>query len=306
MRRFGLAALLATAALLCSCGNSSYNPTPAITGLFPSIVTAGSDSFTLYLSGTGLQFNTTAQWNGVDRPAVFNNQTDQLAVTILAGDVANPGSGQITVTNPAPGGGLNPAAISLVIAPPAANGPTIASIDPSAGVVGSSSGITLKVSGTNLSSSDAVAFNGTALTTTAVGSPVTQLTATLAPENLAVQSLAGISIQTSTPGVASPSVRFPINPATNPLPKLTSIKPANTGIGILPPGALIVLTGTGFVPGSIVNFNGSPRPTGYASATQLAVQVLGSDVATGGTISVTVSNPNPGGGTSSAANFSIQ
>src|SRR5690348_1104325 len=124
---------MAAAALFCGCGSGSYNPTPAITGLFPNAVTAGSQSFTLYLNGNGFQVNTTVQWNGVDRPAVFNNQTDQLAVTILAGDVANPGSGQLTVTNPAPGGGLNPAAVSLVINPPAANGPTITSLDPGTG-----------------------------------------------------------------------------------------------------------------------------------------------------------------------------
>jgi hypothetical protein len=306
LRRLGWAALVVAVALFCGCGSSSYNPTPAVTGLFPSVVTAGSQSLTLYLSGNGFQINTTAQWNGVDRPVVFNNQTGQLAMTILAGDVANPGNGQITVANPAPGGGLNPAAVSLVIKPAAANGPTITSLDPGAAVVGSNSNITLNVSASNLSASDVVAFNGTALNTTATGSPVTQLSATIASENLASPSLASIAVQTSSPGVASPSIKFPIGPASNPVPRLTSIKPSSTAIGTVPPGALIVLTGTGFVPGSIVNFNGSPRPTGYSSSTTLAVGVLSSDVATGGTISVTVSNPNPGGGTSSPVNFMVQ
>ena len=306
MRRLCWAAIMAAVALSCGCGSSSYNPTPVITGLFPQLVTAGSQSFTLYLSGNGFQNNTTAQWNGVDRPAVFDNQTGQLAMTILAGDVANPGNGQITVTNPAPGGGLNPAAVSFVIKPPAANGPTITSLDPSVGVAGTHSNITLNLTGTNLSASDVIAFNGTALNTTATGSPVTQLTATIGSESLASASLASIAVQTNTPGVASPSVKFPIGPSSNPVPKLTSIKPSSTAIGSVPPGALIVLTGTGFVPGSVVNFNGSARPTGYSSSTTLAVGVLASDVASGGTISVTVSNPNPGGGASSAVNFMVQ
>lgn len=306
MSRLGWAALMAAVALFCGCGSGSYNPTPAITGLFPNAVTAGSQSFTLYLNGNGFQVNTTVQWNGVDRPAVFNNQTDQLAVTILAGDVANPGSGQLTVTNPAPGGGLNPAAVSLVINPPAANGPTITSLDPGTGVAGSHSDVTLNVTGKNLFSNYVIAFNGTALNTTSVGSPVTQLTATIGSESLASESLNSIAVQTNTPGVASPSVKFPVGPASNPAPKLTAIKPSTTSIGSLPPGALIVLTGSGFVPGSVVNFNGSPRPTGYSSSTTLAVGVLSSDVATGGTISVTVSNPNPGGGTSSSVNFMVQ
>ncbi|HKQ85272.1 MAG TPA: IPT/TIG domain-containing protein [Candidatus Acidoferrales bacterium] len=306
MRRLGWAALMAAVVLFCGCGNSSYNPTPAITGLFPPSITAGSQSFTLYLSGNGFQSNTTAQWNGVDRPVVFDNQTGQLAMTILAGDVANLGNGQITVANPAPGGGLNPAAVSFVIRPPAANGPTITSLNPSTAVSGSHSDITLNVAGSGLSASYVIAFNGTALNTSASGSPVTQLTATIGSESLASVSLASIAVQTDAPGVASPSVKFPIGPASNPVPKLTSLKPSSTAIGTLPPGALVILTGTGFVPGSVVNFNGSPRPTGYSSSTTLAVGVQASDVATGGTISVTVSNPNPGGGASSSVNFMVQ
>jgi len=306
LRRLGWAALIVAVVLFSGCGSGFYNPTPVITGLFPQVITAGSQSFTLYLSGNGFQDNTTAQWNGVDRPVAFDNQTGQLAMTILAGDVANPGNGQITVANPTPGGGLNPAAVSFKINPPAANGPTITSLNPSTGVAGSQSDITLNVTGNNLFANYVVAFNGTALNTTATGSPVTQLTATIGSESLASASLAGIAVQTGTPGVASPSVKFPIGPASNPVPKLTSLKPSNTAIGTLPPGALIVLAGTGFVPGSVVNFNGSPRPTGYSSSTLLAVGVLSSDVATGGTISVTVSNPNPGGGASSAVNFTVQ
>lgn len=306
MKRSGLATLLAMAALFCGCGGNSFNATPAITGLFPPIVTAGSQSFTLYLTGNNFLTTTTAQWNGVNRPVVFNNQTNQIAMTILDGDVANPGNGQITVTNPAPGGGLNPVAVSLVINPPALNGPTITSVSPSSAVVGSGTPVSVTVSGTNLASSDVVSFNGTPLTTSAVGSPVTSLTATIATESLALESLSSIAVQTNTPGLASPSVKFPVGPATNPTPHLTSLAPSSAKIGALPPGALVILTGSGFVPGSIVNFNGSPRPTGYASSTQLAVGVLTSDVTSGGTLSVTVSNPNPGGGTSSAVNFSIQ
>src|SRR5690348_3593404 len=159
---------MAAVALFCGCGSGSYNPTPAITGLFPNAVTAGSQSFTLYLNGNGFQVNTTVQWNGVDRPAVFNKETDQLAVTILAGDVANAGSGQLTVTNPAPGGGLNPAAAPLVSTPPAANGPTITTLKPGTGVAGSHSDVTLNVTGKNLFSNYVIAINGTALNTTAV------------------------------------------------------------------------------------------------------------------------------------------
>jgi hypothetical protein len=298
-------ALTATVALICGCGGSSFNPTPSISGLFPAEITAGSQAFTLFLSGNSFQSNTTVQWNGVNRPAVFNDTTDQMAVTILNTDVAVPGSGQLTVANPAPGGGMTVNAASFLINPPAANGPAISAISPASAVVGAGN-VMITVTASNLASADVILFNGTPLTTSTVGSPVTQLTATIGSENLASQEMASIAVQTSTPGVASPSVKFPIGPSSNPSPRLTSITPANTKIGSLPSGSYLLLTGSGFVPGSVANFNGSPRPTGYSSSTQLAVGILASDVAGGGTIAVTVSNPNPGGGASSAVNFSVQ
>jgi hypothetical protein len=301
-------ALLAVAAiglLVCGCGSGSFNPTPAVTALFPPQVTAGSAAFTLLLSGNSFQANTTAQWNGVNRPAVFNDSSGQMAMTILDTDVANPGTGQITVANPAPGGGLQQNAISFVINPAGVNGPVITSVSPASATVGSSSAVSIKVSGANFVSTDQIAFNGTPFTTTASGTPV-QLSATIPAEDLSTTELASIAVQTSNPTVASPSVKFPIGPSSNPSPKLTSLAPTSTKIGTVPPGAYLLITGSGFVPGSVVNFNASPRPTGYASSTQLAVSVLSSDVASGGTISVTVTNPNPGGGTSSSANFSVQ
>lgn len=303
MKRLGWAALLATAGLFCGCGSNFYYPTPAISARFPQNITAGSQSFTLYLSGTNFEPETTVQWNGVNRPAVYNQSTDQMIVTILATDVANPGSGQLTVTNPGPGGGLNVNAVSFNINPQQANGPSITAISPASAVMGSKVDITLMVSGNNFASGDTITYNGTPLTTTVSGS---QLVATLTSDNLSSEGVASLAVQTNVPNVASPSVQFPIGPSSNPTPHLSSIAPTSTPMGALPPGGYLLVTGSGFVPGSVVNFNGSARPTGYSSSTQLAVGVLASDVATAGTVAVTVVNPNPGGGTSSSQNFTIQ
>jgi hypothetical protein len=314
LKLFSRTALIALVAVICGCGGNNYNPTPAITSLFPPVITAGSQAFTLYLNGTSFQSNTTAEWNGVFRPVVFNDSTNQLTMPVLDTDVSNPGSGQIQVANPAPGGGLNLNAFSFVINQPAANGPVITSISPTSGTVGSNSDITLTVTGTSFASSDVVTYNGTTLTTTPVGTPVTALTATIGSQNFSIASLASIAVQTNTPDVASPSVKFPIGPSSNPTPRLTSISPNTAKIGTVTPGAFLILNGSGFVPGSTVEFNGSPdlpnstkpRPVGYSSSTQLIVSVVSADVASGGTVAVTIVNPSPGGGTSSAVNFTIQ
>jgi len=66
------------------------------------------------------------------------------------------------------------------------------------------------------------------------------------------------------------------------------------------PGVTITLTvnGTGFVPGSIVNWDGSPRTTLYVNGSRLMAFVLSSDIASPSTAWITVVNPAPGGGAS--------
>ena len=60
----------------------------------------------------------------------------------------------------------------------------------------------------------------------------------------------------------------------------------------------LTVSGTGFVSGSVVKWNGSPRPTTFVSNSQLKAGISAADIATAGTASVTVVNSAPGGGTS--------
>lgn len=67
-----------------------------------------------------------------------------------------------------------------------------------------------------------------------------------------------------------------------------------------PPGLSFALTinGSGFVTGSKLNWNGSPRTTVFVSHSRLVAHLLSSDLARPGTAWITVVNPTPGGGTS--------
>ena len=60
-------------------------------------------------------------------------------------------------------------------------------------------------------------------------------------------------------------------------------------------GFTLTVNGAGFVPASIVNWNGSPLPTTFVKSTQLTATVPSSNIATASTASVTVVNPSPGG-----------
>ena len=76
---------------------------------------------------------------------------------------------------------------------------------------------------------------------------------------------------------------------------------------VAPGGVSFTLTvnGTGFVSGSMVNWNGTPRVTTFVNDSRLTAQITAADIAVAGTSSVTVVNPAPGGGTSNVAFFSV-
>ena len=85
--------------------------------------------------------------------------------------------------------------------------------------------------------------------------------------------------------------------ANNPVPFVNQpLTPAS----VAPGGAAFTLnvSGTGFVSGSVVNWNGSPRATTFVSGSHLTAAILSTDIAAAATGSITVSSPKPGGGTS--------
>ena len=89
----------------------------------------------------------------------------------------------------------------------------------------------------------------------------------------------------------------------NPVPAITSLNPNLAMVG----GAKFTLAvnGGNFVNSSVVRWNGSDRPTTFVSETQLTASIPASDIATVAVITITVWNPEPGGGTSNSMTFSI-
>jgi len=92
--------------------------------------------------------------------------------------------------------------------------------------------------------------------------------------------------------------------ANNPVPTVTTLSPTNTNAG----SAQFTLTvnGSNFVNGAVVNFGAAAEATTFVSSSQLTATILATDVATAGNVGVTVTNPAPGGGTSTpAVNFTV-
>lgn len=90
---------------------------------------------------------------------------------------------------------------------------------------------------------------------------------------------------------------------TNPIPSITILNPNTATAG---GGAFtLTVTGTNFVSGSTVQWNGSERTTTFNNSTLLTAAITAADIATAGTASLTVVNPSPGGGTSNSQTFTI-
>jgi hypothetical protein len=82
------------------------NLVPSLASLSPTQATHGGAAFTLTINGSNFVAGSVAQWNGAPRATAFVN-AGKLTVQILAGDIATAGTASVTVSNPAPGGGVS-------------------------------------------------------------------------------------------------------------------------------------------------------------------------------------------------------
>lgn len=161
------------------------------------------------------------------------------------------------------------------------NGPTINSGDLYVGVqtTGAIIPIAVDVNGRQQGRSFISSNNGTSFQPL-----MTQLAATPAPVNFALRA-------------------YVSEPFNAPVSTLAAISPA----AVTPGSAAFTLTalGTGFQPNSVIRVGNSDRTTTYLSGTQLQAQIPASDVASAGTLKISVFTPSPGGGQSTALDLVV-
>lgn len=295
---------LITAIFLTACGGgggSSSNPTPTapdnpnptVTSVTPSSAVAGGAAITVTVNGTGFISGSTVQWNQSNRATTFVSAT-QLQAAITAADLAAAGTAQVTVVNGAPGGGTS-AATAFTINNPA---PQVTSVSP-ASVTTVDAGSTLTVNGSGFVSTSSITWNGTPRTTTFVSA--TQLQAKLVAADLSSVGSAQVAVTNPAPGGGTATaVALAI---VYPVPVINSLSPTGAAAG----GQSFNLTviGVGFGPTSVVQVNGSNRPTQFVNSTTLRIGMTASDIASPATIAITVVTGTPGGGTSAPFNFTV-
>lgn len=91
----------------------------------------------------------------------------------------------------------------------------------------------------------------------------------------------------------------------NPVPLVSQpLVPETVALGSS--GFTLTVNGTGFVVGSIVQWNGNPRSTNFVSSSQVTASITAADVAKAKTATVTIVNPSPGGGVSNGSVFVVR
>ncbi|MFZ0036350.1 MAG: hypothetical protein WAK91_02940 [Candidatus Acidiferrales bacterium] len=293
--------LVAAIVVLSGCSSTTFNPTPTLSSISPAHITAGSGAFQLNVVALNVITGTTVNWDGNPLTTTLNTTTNQLAAQVPANLIATPGSADITVENPAPGGGTS-SGTTFFIDPPNNPVPTITSLAPPSASVGGAA-FSLTVTGTGFASGvSTVNWNGQMRATT-FGS-ATQLTAAITAADIATAGTDSVSVVNASPGGGtSNSAPFYVDPPGNPIPGITTLNPSSAAAGSA--AFAITIMGRGFVSASVVNWNGSPRATTFSSSTQISAAILASDILTAGVFNVTVTSPAPGGGTSLAQQFTV-
>jgi YVTN family beta-propeller protein len=191
--------------------------------------------------------------------------------------------------------------------PPPNQIPAITSISPNTAEAGAAA-FTLTINGTNFIASSMVNFGGAASTATFVNS--TQLTAPIPASSIASAGILAVTVTNPAPGGGtSNAMNFTVTSSASTVPMINSMFPNCVPAGeqlIDSANNLLTVSGQNFVANSVVQWNGSSRPTTLDPNSNfmiLTAQIPASDIASAGTAAVTVFNPAPGGGTSNSLTF---
>jgi hypothetical protein len=266
---------------------------PTLTSISPTSTPVGSPEFTLTANGSNFISSSVVRWGGANRTTTFVSST-QLTAIIPATDLVTAGTVQVTVFNPSPGGGSSVGRTFSIQNPV----PVINSITPDHATAGDP-GFTLTVDGSNFVSTSVVRWGGANRTTTFVDS--TQLTAAIPASSIANGGTVNVTVLNPTPGGGSTTpLTFTVE---NPVPTLLLLTPSSVVAGTS--AFTLTLDGSGFVPSSVVQWNGTARTTTFVNGGRVRAAITASDIAAPAAVPVTVVNPTPVGGTSNAVNFAV-
>jgi hypothetical protein len=201
----------------------------------------------------------------------------------------------VTASNITPGGGVSNA-LDFTVENPA---PTLTSLSLSSIGAGSAD-FALPLTGTQFIADSKVNFGDVVLTPTAFTS--TELTVTVPASAVVGGGEFPVTVTNPGPGGGvSSALTFTV---INPVPTIAALSQDKVVLGSA--AFPLTITGTGFVPQSTVQFGTSNLIPSAVSPTVLTVTITETAMATAGNLTITVTNPAPGGGISNGTRFIVQ
>lgn len=268
------------------------NPVPLITEITPNPVIAEVGG-QMTLKGQNFMPGSQVSVGGFTPTPTFVSATE-LRFTLNGSNVPNAGFAAVQVANPAPGGGPSNSATLQVHNPV----PAVSAVSPTTAEIGQDS-VVVRVTGTGFVGTTAVLVNGVSFPTRRTEAGEVQATLKAADLN----AVGNVTIRAANPGPGGGASNAVTLALVNPAPVVQSISPAQSLAGA---DSLVVrVTGSGFVPATVVRFQGSARTTRYVSRTQLDVVLTTDDLAAVGTFALTAHNAAPAGGTSAPATLTL-
>jgi hypothetical protein len=201
-------------------------PVPSVSSIAPTSVAVGSAAFTLTVNGSNFTNASTVQWGTTPLTTQYVSATE-LTAQVPASLLVSAGMVSVTVQTPAPGGGTSGASTFSIYIPVMI--PSISSTSPASTAAGSAA-FTLTVNGANFTSSSAVLWGTTSLTTQYVSG--TQLTAQVPASLVASAGTPSVTVQTpGTSGGTSGAYSFEIDTAGSSTPPSFSQASATVAAG---------------------------------------------------------------------------
>jgi FG-GAP-like repeat/Putative Ig domain len=284
----GLVSFLALA-FACSCSNST-SPSISVQVSASAMQTDQGESVTITARVANDSSFRGVSWS-LNGPGSLANQTASLVT--YAAPSSGSGSQSATVTATSVADNTKTASVQITVNPQ----PSITTLSLPAGAAGTAYSQTFAESGGTPPLQWSIAYgalpNGLSLaagTGTISGTPpgggtwYFQVQLTDAVGVTVLQPFLSIEVQpNSTAGNPVPFLNQPLVP--------DAITPGG-------PQFTLTVNGTGFLPMSVVGFNGNPLATAFVSNKQLTAVVPAADIVAASTASITVVNPSPGGGSS--------
>lgn len=265
-----------------------------ISVLHPESAPAGTASVALTLTGVSFNPNEVVTFNNFPVITTYVSPTE-LTATVPGNLLAAGGAYAVGVSAPiGPGSATRTFSVENPV-------PSTLSTSPSSVMVDGPA-FTLTVTGTGFVNGSTVKWSGKGLPTTYVSS--TSLTATVGTQFLQEPGTATITVTNPEPGGGTSTNSASVALTVNPAPDAIALSQTTADLD----GSAFTLTvyGANFVPASVVKWKGTSLPTTFVSAFEVQAAVGNQYLHDAGNNSVTVTNPKPGGGVSSALSIDVE